>query len=228
MILSSTRGLDASTALEFARALRIATDLVRVSTIVSIYQAGESLYEMFDKVCVIYEGRMAYFGPASEARQYFIDMGYQPANRQTTPDFLVIVTDPDERTERRFGTSEESIREERRIPIPRTADEFAEYYENSEIRQQNLHDMEDYRRAYVDKEELAIQYRESSKAEHARHARTKVMSSLHSNAKTKLEVQTLESISHFDTDASADCDAPSNTDFEGKLLLANIDDSVSP
>ncbi|XP_006455063.1 hypothetical protein AGABI2DRAFT_121012 [Agaricus bisporus var. bisporus H97] len=223
---NSTRGLDASTALEFARALRIATDLVRVSTIVSIYQAGESLYEMFDKVCVIYEGRMAYYGPASEARQYFIDMGYQPANRQTTPDFLVSVTDPDERTERRFGTSEESIREERRIPIPRTADEFAEYYENSEIRQQNLHDMEDYRRAYVDKEELAIQYRESSKAEHARHARTKVMSSLHSYAKTKLEVQTLESISHFDTDASADCDAPSNTDIEGKLLLANIDDSA--
>ena len=60
-----------------------------MTTIVSIYQAGENLYSLFDKVCVINEGRMAYFGPADTARQYFIDMGYEPANRQTTPDFLV-------------------------------------------------------------------------------------------------------------------------------------------
>ena len=80
---------SASTALEFVQALRIATDVARMTTIVSIYQAGESLYELFDKVCVIYEGRMAYFGPANKARQYFIDLGYEPANRQTTADFLV-------------------------------------------------------------------------------------------------------------------------------------------
>lgn len=60
-----------------------------MSTIVSIYQAGEGLYELFDKVCVVYEGRMAYYGPANKARQYFIDLGYEPANRQTTADFLV-------------------------------------------------------------------------------------------------------------------------------------------
>ena len=49
---------------------------MRLGTVVSIYQAGESLFEHFDKVCVIYEGRMAYFGPADKAKQYFIDMGY--------------------------------------------------------------------------------------------------------------------------------------------------------
>src|SRR6266702_2603681 len=86
---SSTRGLDASTALEFVRALRIATDVAHISTIVSIYQAAESLYQHFDKVCVIYEGRMAYFGRADQARQYFIDLGFEPAHRQTTSDFLV-------------------------------------------------------------------------------------------------------------------------------------------
>lgn len=86
---SSTRGLDSSTALEFIQALRIGTDIGRVTTIVSIYQAGEQLYKLFNKVCVISEGRMVYFGPAGEARQYFIDMGYQPFHRQTTSDFLV-------------------------------------------------------------------------------------------------------------------------------------------
>ncbi|KAG6840031.1 hypothetical protein H0H93_004828, partial [Arthromyces matolae] len=93
----STRGLDASTALEYVRALRVATDTFQATTVVSLYQAGENLYRHFDKVCVIYEGKMAYFGPAAQARQYFIDMGYEPANRQTTADFLVAVTDPNGR-----------------------------------------------------------------------------------------------------------------------------------
>ena len=75
--------------MEFVQALRIATDLMRMTTVVSFYQAAESLYQLFDKVCVIYEGKMAYFGPADRARQHFIDLGYEPAPRQTTPDFLV-------------------------------------------------------------------------------------------------------------------------------------------
>ncbi|KAF8623914.1 hypothetical protein AX15_006135 [Amanita polypyramis BW_CC] len=72
---NSTRGLDSSTALEFVRALRLSTDTFHLTTMATIYQAGESLYQHFDKVCVIYEGQMAYFGPADQARQYFIDMG---------------------------------------------------------------------------------------------------------------------------------------------------------
>ncbi|KAF9445670.1 pleiotropic drug resistance ABC transporter [Macrolepiota fuliginosa MF-IS2] len=167
---NSTRGLDASTALEYARALRIATDLIRVSTIVSIYQAGESLFELFDKVCVIYEGRMAYFGPASAARQYFIDMGYQPANRQTTPDFLVSVTDPAGRTERSREEVEDGQGE---YVIPRTAIEFAEFYRRSQIREQLLRDMDEYKQEFVGKQELEKSYRESSKAEHSKHTRHK-------------------------------------------------------
>jgi ATP-binding cassette subfamily G (WHITE) protein 2 (SNQ2) len=46
-----------------------------MTTIVSIYQAGDPLYKHFDKVCLINEGKMAYFGPADKARQYFVDMG---------------------------------------------------------------------------------------------------------------------------------------------------------
>ena len=60
-----------------------------MTTIVSIYQAGESLDELFDKVCVIYEGKIAYFGLADQAGDYFIELGYQHANRQATADFLV-------------------------------------------------------------------------------------------------------------------------------------------
>lgn len=112
---NSTRGLDSSTALEFVRALRIATDNLGLTSIVSLYQASELLYELFDKVCVICEGRMVYFGRASEARRYFYEQGWEPANRQTTADFLVAVTDPGGRAPRQGF--------EKRVP--RTADEMA-------------------------------------------------------------------------------------------------------
>jgi len=61
--------------LEFVQALRISTDILKLTTVASLYQAGESLYEHFDKVCVIYEGRMVYYGPVSQAKEYFMEMG---------------------------------------------------------------------------------------------------------------------------------------------------------
>lgn len=55
------------------------------------------MHDLFNKVCVTFEGRMAYYGPASLA---FINMGYQPANGQSTPDFLIAVIDPNARIAR--------------------------------------------------------------------------------------------------------------------------------
>jgi len=42
---NSTRGLDASSALEFAEALRLTTNLLQDAAVVAIYQAGERVYE---------------------------------------------------------------------------------------------------------------------------------------------------------------------------------------
>lgn len=69
---NSSRGLDASTALDYAKAVRVLTDVHQMATFVSLYQAGEGIFEQFDKVLVIDEGRQVYFGPASEARQYMV------------------------------------------------------------------------------------------------------------------------------------------------------------
>ena len=121
------------------------------------YQASENLYDVFDKVCVIYDGRMVYYGPASLARQYFINMGYEPANRQTTPDFLVAVTDPNARIARDGYESR----------VPRTADEFAEYYRKSGVWKVNQEDMDAYVNEFVSKPQDALAYRESAWAEHA-------------------------------------------------------------
>ena len=154
---SSTRGLDSSTALEFIQALRIATDIARMTTVAAVYQASENVYDLFDKVCVIYQGRMVYYGPVLLARQYFIEMGYQPANRQTTPDFLVAVTDPNARI----------FREGYENRVPRTADEFVEHYRKSNICKLNDEDMDAYFNEFVGKPRRALAYRDGARADHA-------------------------------------------------------------
>lgn len=103
---------------------------------------------------------MAYFGPADQARQYFIDMGYEPANRQTTADFLVAVTDPLGRIER----PEFSY-------VPRNAAEFAEHFQKSEIGRANQDDIDLYQAEFVGKPQRVNMYLESVKAEHAKHTR---------------------------------------------------------
>lgn len=48
---SPSRGLDASTALEYTRSIRTITDVMGSTTFVSLYQAGNQVYDLFDKVC---------------------------------------------------------------------------------------------------------------------------------------------------------------------------------
>ncbi|CAM1502427.1 Fc.00g044110.m01.CDS01 [Cosmosporella sp. VM-42] len=94
---NSTRGLDASTALDFVKSLRVQTNLYKTTTFVSLYQASENIYALFDKVMVIDEGKQVYFGPASQARSYFEGLGFAPRPRQTTPDYVTGITDEFER-----------------------------------------------------------------------------------------------------------------------------------
>ena len=117
---NATRGLDASTALEFAEALRTSTNMTKITSLVTIYQASENIYKLFDYVTVLYLGRQVYFGPINEAVGYFERMGYLKAPRETSSEFLTSVTDPLART-LKPGV----------ISAPNTADEFEEYWKNS-------------------------------------------------------------------------------------------------
>lgn len=118
---NATRGLDASTALEYAKAIRTSTNLLKSTAFVTLYQAGENIYETFDKVTVLYKGRQIYFGPVMEAKAYFEEMGYECPPRQTTAEFLTAVTDP-------LGRFPKPGYEKR---VPNTADEFVAYWVKS-------------------------------------------------------------------------------------------------
>ncbi|PKY06821.1 pleiotropic drug resistance protein, ABC superfamily [Aspergillus campestris IBT 28561] len=118
---NSTRGLDASTALDYAKSLRIMTDISKRTTLVTLYQAGESIYELMDKVTVIDEGRMLYQGPANEAKQYFINLGFHCQTQSTTADFLTSLCDPNAR----------QFQPGREASTPKTAEELEEVFRQS-------------------------------------------------------------------------------------------------
>ena len=94
---NSTRGLDASSALDYVRSLRIMTDTCGKATLLTLYQASDAIYELVDKVLLIDEGRMLFQGPAGEAKRYFEDLGYESAEMQTISDFLTSITVPERR-----------------------------------------------------------------------------------------------------------------------------------
>ncbi|KIW37521.1 uncharacterized protein PV06_10174 [Exophiala oligosperma] len=131
---NSSRGLDASTALEYVQSIRTLTNMAHTSTAVSLYQAGESLYELVDKVLLIDQGKCLYYGSSDSARKYFRDLGFECPERWTTADFLTSVTDEHAR----------SIRKGWEDRIPRNADEFAALYRKSEAYQRNLEDIRDF------------------------------------------------------------------------------------
>lgn len=92
------------------------------------------IFQLFDKVTVLYDGRQIYFGPVDAAASYFESLGFQRAPRQTTPDFLTSMTSPSERT---VKMGFENI-------APRTAEEFAQEWQTSAQRQKLLAEIEEY------------------------------------------------------------------------------------
>ncbi|KAK9456822.1 ABC-2 type transporter-domain-containing protein [Dipodascopsis uninucleata] len=131
---NSTRGLDASTAVDYIRSLRILTNLTYSTTIVTLYQAGESLYKEFDKVCVVDSGHQIFFGPVNEASQYFENLGFERPELMTTADFLTSVTHPAERKIKKGW-------EER---VPQTPEELEAAFKASKYYSMTLNDIKTY------------------------------------------------------------------------------------
>jgi len=52
---NSTRGLDAASALEFTKALKLSSKVGNTCHVVAIYQASQAIYELFNKAIVLCE-----------------------------------------------------------------------------------------------------------------------------------------------------------------------------
>ncbi|KAF3939272.1 hypothetical protein ABW19_dt0207177 [Dactylella cylindrospora] len=157
---NSTRGLDSATALEFIRSLHRSSQLTGTTHAVAIYQASQSIYDIFDKVIVLYAGRQIFFGPATRAKAYFEEMGWYCPPRQTTGDFLTSVTNPSER----------QAREGYENRVPRTPEEFEQYWAQSSDRKMLVQEMEDWEQNHSGEQTYGV-LREAKARAQADHVR---------------------------------------------------------
>lgn len=130
----STRGLDAASALDYVKSLRITTDIFKTTTIATLYQASNSIFNVFDKLLLLDEGYVLYFGPISQAKGYFEGLGFYCAPRKSIPDFLTGLCNP---LEREYKPGFENS-------APAHGSEFQKKYYESDIYQQMLRDFEQY------------------------------------------------------------------------------------
>ncbi|KAI1827147.1 ABC multidrug transporter [Xylaria intraflava] len=123
---NSTRGLDASTALEYIRCIRAMTDVLGLSSIVTLYQAGNGIYELFDKVLILDEGKQTFYGPMHQAKPFMEELGFLYTDGANIADYLTGVTVP---TERRIEPGMENR-------YPRNAEELRSYYEATQLKRE--------------------------------------------------------------------------------------------
>lgn len=97
------------------------------------------MYNVFDRVVLLYHGRQIFFGKTYAAKAYFIKLGFQCPRGLTTSDFLTSLTNPEERIIRNGFESH----------VPRTADEFVRSWCESGERADLVEEISNYERKYA-------------------------------------------------------------------------------
>jgi ABC-type multidrug transport system permease subunit len=128
---NSTRGLDASTALDWAKTMRVMTDKLGLTTIATLYQAGNAVYEQFDKVLVLDEGKQIFFGARDDAVPFMEKLGFFCDPAANKADFLTSVTVPSART----------IAEGYDQKFPRNNDEILVSYQQTPSYKKTMNDL---------------------------------------------------------------------------------------
>ncbi|KAF7723960.1 hypothetical protein EC973_001476 [Apophysomyces ossiformis] len=155
----STRGLDASSALDYVRSLRIMTDILHKTTISTLYQASDSIFHLFDKVMVLDEGRCIYFGPTSRAKSYFEEMGFYCPDRKSTPDFLTGLCNMNERETKPGFESK----------VPLNSVQFEKAYQESNLAREMLAERDAYEKK-IAQDRPDEQFRQAVIDAHQKHA----------------------------------------------------------
>ncbi|KAI0558978.1 hypothetical protein FGB62_174g08 [Gracilaria domingensis] len=91
--------------------------------ITSMQAPGTDIYNVFDTVCVLDQGRVFYFGPWSEAENYFKSVGFFRPPQRSVPEFVDTVTNPVMRDEYLKSAAHLSSLKQ---PPPLRSQEFAE------------------------------------------------------------------------------------------------------
>lgn len=91
--------------------------------VATMYQAGNGIYDEFDKILVLAEGRVTYYGPRALAQPYFEDLGFVTPKGANIADFLTSVT----------VVTERIVKPGMEEKVPNTPEEFEARFRDSNI-----------------------------------------------------------------------------------------------
>ncbi|KAI9610863.1 hypothetical protein H4Q26_008707 [Puccinia striiformis f. sp. tritici PST-130] len=144
---AQVRGVSGGERKRVSIAEMMATPNIFSTTIfVTLYQAGEGIYEQFDKVLLLNEGQMAYFGPAKEAH------------------YLTGCTDPNER---QFQDGLDLDK------IPQSPEDMNSAYLNSSIHQRMEEERLEYKNYLAQELRFQNDFKEAVKQDQGRGVRRK-------------------------------------------------------
>lgn len=120
--------------------------------------------QLFDKVIVLYQGRQIFFGRTTEAKAYFENLGFLCPEQQTTPDFLTSMTSASERT----------INPEWKGQAPpRSPDEFARAWKQSQHRQALANEIEAFQERFPIGSSQSEKFADTRVAQKSNHQRVR-------------------------------------------------------
>lgn len=90
-----TSGLDAFNSLSVMRLLRQLAEKGK-TVIATVHQPRSTMYDLFDQLLVLNQGRTVYQGPAKNATSYFARLGFRVPEHVSPADYVIdVLLDPD-------------------------------------------------------------------------------------------------------------------------------------
>ncbi|KAJ1954112.1 hypothetical protein EC988_002607, partial [Linderina pennispora] len=80
-----------------------------IATMMTIHQPSARIFNLFDKVILLSQGRIVYFGPVSESIQYFAKIGHQCPMHENPADYFVDLMTLDYRSDTTLAQSKERV-----------------------------------------------------------------------------------------------------------------------
>ncbi|KAJ2699964.1 hypothetical protein FB645_005146 [Coemansia sp. IMI 203386] len=114
-----TSGLDSNSSEMVVELVKKISVEQNTATIMTIHQPNARIFNLFDKVILLSQGRLVYFGPTSESIDYFASIGYQCPMHENPADYFVDLMTLDYRSEEALTKSKEQVNS--------LVDRFAEY-----------------------------------------------------------------------------------------------------
>ncbi|KAJ1730734.1 hypothetical protein LPJ61_002865 [Coemansia biformis] len=105
-----TSGLDSNSSELVVELVKGISAEQGIATLMTIHQPSARIFNMFDKVILMSQGRIVYFGATSTAIEYFAGIGHQCPVHENPADYFIDLMTLDYRTDETLAKSREQIK----------------------------------------------------------------------------------------------------------------------